>query len=280
MTSLRILFLILLNCISIIFCGFTQNISKVKVRWELVQGFSSHSFSKDKDNTLWITPDDMTTFRIFFYDGTKDENPADSSYENIYKFLKKKCVAIKKCRCSNYIGSSINSAKLTKLTREQPEVITRIIKKSGNWKTMKASQKDIIMSWFIRYVGQWKLKLKVTVDNFYGETDIIVTDLIYDVKKIESKKLNIISLALPFECEFLPTDTGRVEYPVKTPEGDFRNMIIRKGNFKSFEMVLSPSAKSPLAAAWNGTAYLKTNIGEIKIGKLNIITFNPYYKNK
>lgn len=258
----------------------SQNIDKVRVKWELVNGFSSHANSKDKDNTLTITPDDVITYRLLFKNGTKSENPSDNNFDKIYGFLSKNCKSIKKEPCKNYLGNSAASAKLAKLSRERYDIVVKILKLSGKWENVSISDKEIILQWFINYVGQWQPKIKITVDNILGETDIIVTDLIYDISKITINEVKLFSPAIPFGAYLLPPDTGIVKFPVKTVDGDFRNMIIRKGNYKSFEIILCPSDICPLSASWYGVAFIDTNIGKIKIGKLNITTFNPNIKKK
>jgi len=249
---------------------------KIKVRWELVDNFCSLSAKKDMLNNLSVSPDNEITGRILSGQGKKLHNQDDEYYDRIYDFL---CSQSKKLNHKDYLnrlGASKYDANLVDLAKQYPKIVNDLCFSKEIYQKMSPEEQVIVQQYFIRYIGQWVFKLRLTVDNTAGSKDIQVYKFRYDITATGVFKSVLVPSAFPTYSLTIPYKKGIVEFSFAT-QGD--EIAVEKGRSKTFDLVLGAGKDAPRAATWDGTVSLVSNKGDILVGRLSLMLNNPYKVN-
>ncbi|MDP4210456.1 MAG: hypothetical protein Q8928_16725 [Bacteroidota bacterium] len=247
----------------------------VKIRWTLVENYSTLRSSQDDDNNLTIEPDNEITPKLIYKKGKREDNPNDYYFDKIYFWLKKRCREKNQRQYLYFLGNTKYDVNLISLTFEHPDLVNNLCPSISEFNKMSPDSQLIIRRWFTNYIGQWKAKICITIDNSLGSKDLQIFKFIYDISEISVFKSGNDTIKIPHQVfSFdIPFKTGRFEFRF-TSQGD--EVSVHKGKVRYIDIILSPDEKCPISPSWKGDASLATNVGIIKIGHLNFRTFNPY----
>ena len=251
--------------------------NKIKIRWELVDNFCSLSAKKDMLNNLSVSPDNEITVRILSGQGKKLQNQDDEYYDRIYDLLRSQCLKLNHKDYLTRLGASKYDANLVDLARQYPKIVNDLCGSKEIYQKLSPEEQVVVQHFFIRYIGQWVFKLRLTVDNTAGSQDIQVFKFRYDITATGSSK-SVLAPAVSFPTYSLtiPYKKGIVEFAFAT-QGD--EIAVGKGRSKTFDLVLGAGKDAPRAATWDGNASLVSNNGDIPVGRLSLTLDNPYKMN-
>ena len=249
---------------------------KIKVRWELVDNFCSLSAKKDMLNNLSVSPDNEITGRIFSGQGKKLQNQDDENYDRIFEFLHNQCIKLNHKDYLNRLGASKYDANLVELAKQYPKIVNDLCCSKDIYQKLPPEEQALVQQYFIRYIGQWVFKLRLTVDNTAGSQDIQIYKFRYEITATGNFK-SVLAPAVSFPTYSLtiPYKKGIVEFAFATQGNE---IAVEKGRSKTFDLVLGAGKDAPRAATWDGTVSLVSNIGNIPVGRLSLMLYSPYKK--
>lgn len=245
-------------------------VNNIQIRWELVNQFSSLKSSKNGED-LSISPDFKIFQKIADRKGTrKDNNPPE--FDDILDFLRSRCMRLQGSTCSYYLHK--NDLNLIDLIFDHPDIVKSLNPRQDEFDGLSSKEKRILQYWFVYYIGQWSPKIRITVDNSLNNKPLQLISFIYDIKEISEFKALIQNLDLIQTYKLsIPYMLGKYEYAFSKEKME---ISVPKGESRTIDIILCPEENAPLTPSWLGIAYLKTNQGVLKIGKLNLSTFNNY----
>jgi hypothetical protein len=238
------------------------------VRWALVTSLSSLS-SRSTSTSLIITPDRdvLKTFR------EKKGEPGDDPqfHSRIVTFLRQR-IQKQKLPASNNIFLSKNTANLVSLTLDHSDLISKLLPTPVEFSKLKEEEAETVQRWVTRYVGQWRPRLRFTVDNTKAKQSISITSVIFNVTETGVMKGTIsVSPQIPGYSFSLKYEKGKQEFKL-AEQGE--EVQVAGGVSKTFDIVLEPAQDAPAAAMWVGQVSLMTNLGVIPVGRLYLETYN------
>ena len=243
--------------------------SAVRVRWELVTDRSSLIYEKSGQD-MRIFPNPRISWN--FQDGVGGRESDPQYHPRILGWLRERCRALgNPYRCYLYLAR--NDTNLIELTFSKPAVVQILWPTPVEFEAFNAVERDIANRWLTRYVGHWYPTIRITVDNTNETLAIQVISLIYRVDQIGAFKADIpfIRYEEPYRFK-LPYKTGVHEFRLAEKHME---VSVPSGGASTFDVVFEPGKDASVSPVWEGVVSLNTNRGEIKIGRLELMTYNP-----
>lgn len=255
-------------CVSNKTLSTSKELANVQVRWELVTERSSLSYEKNGQD-MKIFPNHRLSWNSQNGDGSPENDP--QYHHRILQWLRNRCETQSLTKYLPYLLRE--DTNLIEITFSKPKLIWALMPTLAEYNSLNSEEQDIVNKWLVRYVGQWNPRIRITIDNTIGTTNIQVISLVYDVEDISAFASNI-----PFpkfqEYSFeLAYKTGIQEFPLSPQDGE---VAVPIGRSSTFDIVFHASEEAGISPIWDGIVSLNTNRGNIKIGRLHLMTYNPY----
>lgn len=161
---------------------------------------------------------------------------------------------------------------LIQLTTEHSDVVAALLPTPAEFSGLVETDKEVVRHWVRTYVGQWRPRLRVTVDNSQQRDDAQVVAVLYDVRAIGRFRGGVApGPPLPEFTFRLAHRTGVQRFALASQGME---QTAATGRTTTFDIVFAPETGAPVAATWDGTLQLETTRGVITIGRLQLETFN------
>jgi hypothetical protein len=241
------------------------------VRWALVTTSSSLT-SNTPGGMLHIFPDEEIRSGLASGDGPARPDPQHQ--RAILTWLRAR-IRSAHLPSSYYAYVASDDTNLAKLTLEHSDAVAAMLPTRIEYQRMSPEDQDTVGYWIKYYIGQWRPRIRLTVDNTDSDLPFQVVAVVFDVKDI-GKLRSVVSESVPLPETFHELRWQKGEQRFLLASGGQEVAVPSKGT-ATFDLILSPAPAAPVAPTWRGDVRLETSRGPLAVGTLLLETFNSYH---
>jgi hypothetical protein len=220
---------------------------------------------KASGSSLSIFPDNEIAPDILF----RKDDPV--YHHKILEWLRDR--ARKTEHISDLLQLRNDETNICALAFDHPDVVRHLMPLLSEFESMPRTEKEIVTRWIVRHIGQWNPRIRFTVDNTIGKRQLQLISLRYDVKKVG---IFLADMSTPQISEnHLPLKyvEGMQEWTLAS-QGNLGEISVNVGGVATFDIIFEPEEKAPVASKWSGEISLITNQSTLRVGELDLATFN------
>lgn len=237
-------------------------------RVELVGELSSLTMTR-QDNGIRVEPDPAVLQRFLLRRGRPED---DSRFHGrIVEWLRERArTRHLDARLALQLRS--DNLNLVELTIDHSDVVARLLPTPAEYSELTATDRELVRHWVRTYVGQWRPRLRITVDNSQNRDHVQIVAVLYDVAAIGRFRGGVPpGPPLPQYAFRLAHRTGVQRFALAAQGTE---LTVAAGAVSTFDAVFAPETEAPVAATWDGSLKLETTRGLLPIGRLQLETFN------
>jgi hypothetical protein len=240
------------------------------VRMTLVDGMSSLTWKESAQGDFQVAPDPEFMKRFLLWRGHRADDT--EFHDRILTWLRLRADA-RKLSFAERLHIRSAETNLVELTVKHSDVVAKLLPTAAEFAESTDADKEIIRHWVSRYVGQWRPRLRFTVDNTKGSSTVQVIAVRYLVSAVgQTRGSAVKSPQIPEFVYRLAHSTGVQRFPLAN-QG--REQTVAARDTGTFDVILAPEQGAPVTPTWSGTIELETAEGSLPVGRLNVQTFNP-----
>jgi hypothetical protein len=249
-------------------------VAATEVRWALVSSRSSLT-SRVQDGRLHIYPDPDIRADL----QSRAARPQDGAAMQgaILRWIEKR-IEVTTPSVAARILLARHRTNLTALTADHPDIVASLLPTQAEYRAMPAAEQDIVAHWITHHVGQWRPRIRLTIDNTRGEAPLQVIAVTYNVKAVGQFRSGETDAEPQPEVHFeLACVNGPQTYQLGSSG---REITVLAHGVSGFDLVLGARRDCPATPTWSGSLELVTNRGTIPVGELALDLFNAYRPNQ